>query len=110
MAPHWAPVKYSGEWIEFPKYTKECYEDPKWGVNPDEKYDCGKPRGPIWKVAWSGLKDKWPGAHKIISNFNVNNDEMGAMVSAVDLEGKKVADVVADWMGKNEDRWKKWIQ
>ena len=109
-APHWAPVKYSGEWVDFPKYTKECYEDPKWGVNTAEKYDCGKPRGPIWKAAWSGLKDKWPGAHKIISNFNVNNEEMGAMVSAVDLEGKKVADVVADWMGKNEDRWKKWIQ
>ena len=109
-APHWAPVKYAGEWVDFPKYTKECYEDAAWGVNKGEKYDCGKPRGPIWKVAWTGLKDKWPGAHKIISNFNVNNEEMGAMVSAVDLDGKKVADVVADWMGKNEDRWKKWIQ
>jgi glycine betaine/proline transport system substrate-binding protein len=73
-------------------------------------YDCGKPRGPIWKVAWAGLKDKWPGAHKAIVNFNVNNDEMGAMVAAVDLEGKKLEDVVADWMANNEDRWKTWIQ
>ena len=20
-APHWAPVKYAGEWVDFPKYT-----------------------------------------------------------------------------------------
>ncbi len=108
-APHWAPVKYDGEWVDFPKYTAECYNDPAWGTNKDAKYDCGKPRGPIWKVAWSGLKDKWPGAHKAVGKFNVSNEEMGAMVSAVDLDGKKVDDVVADWVAKNEDRWKSWI-
>ena len=108
-APHWAPVKFEGEWVEFPAYTAECYNDASWGSNPDAKYDCGKPRGPIWKVGWAGLKDKWPGAHKAIVNFKINNDEMGAMVSAVDLDGKKVEEVVADWMAKNEERWKGWI-
>ena len=109
-APHWAPVKYKGEWVEFPKYTKECYEDASWGVNPDEQYDCGKPRGPIWKAAWVGLKDKWPGAYKIIQNFKITNEDMGAMVAAVDLDGKKVSDVVAEWLKANEDRWSKWLQ
>jgi glycine betaine/proline transport system substrate-binding protein len=33
--PHWATAKYQGEWVEFPKYTPECYSDPSWGVNPD---------------------------------------------------------------------------
>ncbi len=108
-APHWAPVKYEGEWVDFPKYSDACYNDASVGVNPDEQYDCGKPRGPIWKAAWAGLKDKWPGAHKTIMNFNISNDEMGAMVSAVDLEGKKVADVVAEWMAANKDRWMKWV-
>jgi glycine betaine/proline transport system substrate-binding protein len=108
-APHWAPGKYEGEWVEFPEYTAECYNDAAWGSNPDAKYDCGKPRGPIWKAAWSGVKDKWPGAHAAIQKFNISNDEMGAMVSAVDLDGKKVEDVVADWMAKNGDRWKGWI-
>ena len=109
-APHWAPVKYEGEWVDFPAYTKECYTDASWGVNPDEEADCGKPRGPIWKVAWVGLKDKWPGAHKIISNFKITNDDMGAMVAAVDLEGKKVEDVVKAWRDANKDRWMKWLQ
>ena len=68
------------------------------------------PCGPIWKVAWSGVAEKWPGAHKAIKNFTVNNDEMGAMVVAVDLEGKEVDAVVADWIANNEDRWKSWIE
>ena len=109
-APHWAPAKYKGEWIEFPEYTKECYTDPKWGSNPDALYDCGKPFGEIWKVGWAGLKDKWPGAYKAIKAFNINNDEMGAMITKVDLDGKKVADVVAEWMGANEARWSEWIK
>jgi glycine betaine/proline transport system substrate-binding protein len=109
-APHWAPVKYEGEWVEFPKYEPACYSDPAWGTNTSATYDCGKPRGPIWKVAWSGVKDKWAGAHKAIGKFNISNDEMGAMVSAVDIDGKEVDAVVADWVAKNEARWKTWIE
>ena len=109
-APHWAPAKYEGEWVEFPAYTKECYEDAGWGSNPDAKYDCGKPRGPIWKVAWSGVKDKWPRARKAIQAFTINNEEMGAMITEVDLNGKKLEDVVADWVNKNEGRWSDWVK
>lgn len=108
-APHWAPAKYEGEWVEFPEYTAECYTDEAWGSNPDELYDCGKPRGPIWKVAWSGVKDKWPGAYEAIKAFTVGNDEMGAMITAVDLDGRPIPDVVAEWMAGNEDRWSQWI-
>lgn len=108
--PHWAPAKYEGEFVEFPPYSAECYTDPAWGSNKSMAYDCGKPRGPIWKVAWSGVKDKWPGAHSIISNFNIDNDEMGAMVGEVDLDGKTLDSVVANWMTDNADRWQGWIK
>ncbi|MGB3831066.1 MAG: ABC transporter substrate-binding protein [Mesorhizobium sp.] len=109
-APHWAPVKYKGEWVEFPEYTKECYEDPSWGVNPDMAYDCGKPHGDIWKVGWAGVKDKWPHAYQAIKNFSIDNDEMGQMIVKVDLEGQTVDAVVAEWMGANEARWSEWIK
>lgn len=108
-APHWAPLKYKGEWIEFPKYEKACYTDPKWGSNPDATHDCGKPRGPVWKVSWSGLKDKWPSAHAAIKKFTIGNDEMGALITAVDIDKKSVEDVVAGWLKANEARWKGWI-
>ena len=109
-APHWAPAKYKGEWVEFPPYSKECYEDPAAGLNPDAAYDCGKPRGPIWKVAWSGVKDKWPGAYNAIKAFNISNDEMAAMIAAVDLEGADLNTVVANWMSENEERWSAWLE
>ena len=108
-SPHWAPAKYEGEWVEFPQYSSECYNDAATGVNPDLPYDCGKPTGPIWKVAWSGVKDNWPDAYEVIKKFNIENDEMGAMITQIDLEGKKLEDVVAQWMADNEDRWSSWI-
>lgn len=108
-APHWAPAKYEGEWVEFPEYTAECYADPAWGGNPDAAYDCGKPFGEIWKVGWAGVKDKWPGAYNAIKAFTIDNDEMGAMITEVDLNGKTVDEVTATWMGANEARWKPWI-
>ena len=108
-APHWAPIKYKGEWVQFPKYTKACYTDASWGVNPKATHDCGKPRGPIWIAAWAGVKDKWPGAYKAIKSFKLDNDEMGALITEVDLNGKKVEDVVSAWVTTNEPRWKAWI-
>lgn len=108
-APHWAPIKYKGEWVEFPKYEPACYTDPAWGVNPDDTHDCGKPFGPIWKAGWSGIKDKWPHAYSVIKAFHIENEEMGQMITKVDLEGQSVDDVVAEWMKANADRWQKWI-
>lgn len=107
--PHWAASKYEGEFVEFPPYSAECYNDASVGINPDAAYDCGKPRGPIWKVAWAGLEDKWPGAATAIRNFTISNDEMGAMVAAVDLEGMSVDEVVEAWMLANEASWSAWI-
>jgi glycine betaine/proline transport system substrate-binding protein len=109
-SPHWAPAKFKGEWVEFPPYSAECYADPAASVNPDATHDCGKPTGPIWKVAWAGMKDKWPGAHKAATSFNLTSEEMNGMVAAVDLDGQEVDAVVADWIAKNEDRWSKWIE
>lgn len=108
-APHWAPAKYEGEWVEFPAYTAECYNDAAWGSNPDMAHDCGKPRGPIWKVTWAGVKDKWPGAYEAIKAFNVDNDEMSAMIVKVDLEGQDLDQVVSEWLAANESRWKGWL-
>ena len=108
--PHWAPIKYEGEWVDFPRYTDECYKDPKWGMNPDKAYDCGKPRGWIKKVGWKGGEEKWPNAYQAVRNFRITNQEMGAMVGRVDLDGKSVDEVVAAWMEKNRDHWMAWTQ
>lgn len=108
--PHWAPIKYKGEFIEFPAFEAACYEDPEWGVNKEMKYDCAKPRGPIWKAVWAGMQKKWPGAYEIIKNYQFNNQTMGELAARVDIDGQKVEDVAADWVNKNEPTWKAWVK
>lgn len=108
-APHWAPLKYQGNWVKFPAYSPECYVDPAVGVNPAATHDCGKPTGPIWKVAWKGVAEKWPGAAKAIEGFSITNDAMGAMIAKVDLDGVPMETVIDDWMAENEPVWKAWI-
>ncbi|MGA0542000.1 ABC transporter substrate-binding protein [Neotabrizicola sp. VNH66] len=108
-APHWAPQKFKGEWVEFPPYEPACYTDPAWGPNPNATHDCGKPFGPIWKVAYKGLAEKWPGAAKAVEAFTIDNDTMGGMIAKVDLEGQPIEDVVNEWMDANEAVWSAWI-
>lgn len=109
-SPHWATAKYKGEWVQFPEYTPECYNDAKWGSNPDAKYDCGKPHGEIYKYAWGGMKAKWPMAFKIASKYTVSTDSLNKMSGEIDLDGKKIEDVAAEWIAANEATWKSWAQ
>ncbi len=108
--PHWAPAKYSGTFVDFPPYSSECYNDPSAGINPDMAYDCGKPRGPIWKVAWAGIDEKWPGAAQIIRDYTITNEEMGSLVTRIDLEGIPTPDAAAEWLAANEAKWRAWIE
>ncbi len=107
-APHWAVAKFKGEWVEFPEYTDACYEDPSVGLNPDMAYDCGKPYGWIKKVGWKAGEAKWPCAYEAVRNFRIENDEMGALIIAVDLEGGSVDDIVANWIETKESTWQQW--
>ena len=107
-APHWAPAKYEGEWVEFPEYTDECYNDPTWGSNPDMAYDCGKPFGWIKKVGWKGGEEIWPCAYEAIRNMRIDNDAMGQLIIEIDLEGKSVEDAVEGWIQANEATWREW--
>ncbi len=109
LCPALAPAKYDGAWVEFPPYEAACYTDPAWGINPDATHDCGKPFGEIWKVAWTGVEENWPGAAAAIRAFSLTNDEMGQMITQVDLDGQAIEAVVAEWMTANTDRWQGWL-
>ncbi len=108
--PHWAPIKFAGEFVEFPPYSDECYTDASVGNNPNMAYDCGKPRGWIKKVGWKDGADKWPCAYRAVRAFTLDNQAMGGMVGEVDLDGKSVEDVVENWLNNNKDTWSVWTQ
>lgn len=106
--PHWVPQRFAGEWVQFPKYEPGCYTDPKWGLNPDRAYDCGKPSGEIWKYGSLDLARKWPRAHRIVQRFRIDGDELEGLIAAVDLERRLLPEVAADWLARHEADWRRW--
>lgn len=107
--PHWLPAKYDGSWVEFPKYTDACYEDPSWGPNPDKTHDCGKPRGWIKAVGWAGGADKWPTAYAAIRNFELSTQTVGELAGKVGLEDWSVEKTAQWWIDNNSEVWQKWV-
>jgi glycine betaine/proline transport system substrate-binding protein len=107
-APHWAPAKFEGEWVDFPDYEDACYTDPAWGINPDATHDCGKPEGWIKKMGWAEGEAKWPCAYEIVRNFTMDNATVQPLISMTDLEGKSVTEVAQGWVDANEAVWKPW--
>lgn len=108
-APHWTSARFEGEWIAFPPFAPECYTDPSWGVNAALTHDCAKPRGPIWKAGSPAFADRERKAADIVRQFHITNDEMSTLDAAVELDGRTVDAVVADWLKDNEQRWTGWI-
>ena len=41
--------------------------------------------------------------------FKLDNKTMGNLIADVDLEGRKVDEVVAQWVKENQATWNSWI-
>jgi glycine betaine/proline transport system substrate-binding protein len=104
--PHWAMSAYDVKFVELPEGEDACFSDPAWGPNPNAINDCDFSASRIFKAGWPGLKDKWPAAHEILVNYQLAVEDQQPMMGAVDVDGQKVEEVVAAWMGENEAKWK----
>ncbi|MCH7659813.1 MAG: hypothetical protein IH933_04285 [Euryarchaeota archaeon] len=108
--PHWLHANYDMKVLALPPYAKGCYDDPSWGLNPDATYDCDWERGYIKKMIWSGMKDKWPAAYRLLQNYTLTNDDQNPMMKAIDVDGRDLVEVVQEWLDENEARWKPWVK
>jgi glycine betaine/proline transport system substrate-binding protein len=104
--PHWAMSAYNVKFVELPKGEPACYDDPSWGPNPNATSDCDFIPTRIFKAGWAGMQAKWPAAYEILENYKLSTEQQQPMMGAVDVDGKKIEDVVAAWMTANEGAWK----
>ncbi len=104
--PHWAMSAYDVQFVDVPVGTEECFNDPAWGPNPAATMDCGFAPSRIFKASWSGMEEKWPAAHEILSSYELAVEDQQPMMGAVDVDGRDVEEVVAEWMSANEAKWK----
>jgi glycine betaine/proline transport system substrate-binding protein len=78
-------------------------------MNPNETHDCGLAAPRTQKFAWPGMKDKWPAAYRFLKNYKISNETQIPMMKAVDVDSKKLEDVVKAWVDQNEAVWKPWV-
>jgi glycine betaine/proline transport system substrate-binding protein len=108
-APHWVQAVIPLNIVALPPYEEGCHDDPAVGVNPNATWDCDWSRGYIKKMAWAGMEDKWPAAHAILEAYTLRNEDQIPMMNAIDQEGKKLDEVVRQWVDDNEAIWKPWV-
>ncbi len=108
--PFWLPALYEGEFVEWPAYDDACYEDPSWGTNKDQAYDCGRPNGFMWKAAWAGGESIWPKAYDVYRKLQLDSKTMGEMVYKSDVDGVDTQQVAEEWIANNESIWKAWLE
>ena len=107
-APHWVFADLDFKWIDWHKPWGKCDDlAQSEAQTPDNM--CGFEQPTVVKVVWSGLKDKWPAAHKLLSNFKQTNEDQNAAILEIDNKGRDLDEVVAEWLANNEDRWQVWV-
>ena len=104
--PHWAMSAYDVKFVDLPPGEAACFEDPAWGPNPNAVNDCDFALSRIFKAGWPGLKEKWPAAYEILVNYTLSVEDQQPMMGAVDVEGRPVEEVVSEWIGANQAKWK----
>jgi len=104
--PHWAMSAYDVRFVEVPDGETACFEDASWGPNPNAVNDCGFAPTRIFKAGWSGIEEKWPAAHEILSNYTLDGAVQQPLMGQIDVDGMSVEEAVAAWMADNEATWK----
>ncbi len=104
--PHWAMSAFDLQFVDLPPGEPACFEDPAWGPNANAVNDCDFAPSRIFKAAWPGLKDTWPAAHQILTEYTLTTDQQQPLMGMVDVDGNPVEEVVAGWLSENESVWK----
>lgn len=106
--PHWWPAEMEGDFISFPDYEPECYQNPGWGTNAQKAYDCGKPFGILHKAAWAGGASMWPAAYEAFGNLKIDDKTASEFFYAGEIEAREPKDVAESWLNANEAAWSAW--
>jgi glycine betaine/proline transport system substrate-binding protein len=102
--PHSVHAKYKLTAVKLPDYSAACYDKATSGG-----VACDYPPDTLFKIAWSGLKDKAPDAYQFLKNMKYSNDDQISMIAAVDTDKKTAEQAARDWINAHESVWKAWI-
>ena len=53
---------------------------------------------------------KWPGAFKLMEVISIDNATQNTLMLEIDNKGRKIEEVVAEWVDANEATWGSWVE
>ena len=95
--PHWIHAELDLVQIPLPEYSAKDWPATGWPV--DKPFNFANPR----------FVKKHPQVAKLIKNMNLTNAQQAEMIHEVDVKGRKLDDVVWEWLSNNQGVWQKWI-
>jgi glycine betaine/proline transport system substrate-binding protein len=104
--PHWLFAEADLARVDMPEYADACMTDPSWGPNPDATGDCFVPKPTTFKVAWQGMKDKWPAAYRFLEKYQLSAADQIPLIAKIDAQGLDLEAVIKEWVDQNEAKWK----
>ncbi len=109
-SPNWLQLKYPGTFVEFPKWSRECEQDPSWGINPDLSYDCGNPQsGWLKKIVHADFYSASPCAVAVLKKISFDDKALENFFLQAQ-EGKNTIAIAEEWLSLNPATWKQWIK
>ena len=102
--PHWMFADFDFNWVEWNAVEGECVEETQ-----SKDTACGFQQASVDKVVWGGFEEKWPAAFKMLTSYQISNDDENKAILEVDNKGRDIDEVVAEWLENNKSTWEPWI-
>ncbi len=106
----WRPTalvrRYDLVSVALPERTQACVE----AIEAGEDAGCDYPVDRLRKLASPGLEDEAPEVERFLRALRLTTDDQEAMISAVDNDGRTVAEVADAWIEGNAPTWEAWFE
>ncbi|MEM7207334.1 MAG: ABC transporter substrate-binding protein [Pseudomonadota bacterium] len=104
--PHWLFAEHDMDWVEWDAADGECVEE----SGQTRGNACGFQQASIDKIMSKDFPAKFPGAAKLYEMMSIDNTTQNALMLEIDNKGRKLEDVIAEWVDANEATWSPWVQ
>ena len=103
--PHWLFADFEFDWVEWDPAEGECVEE----SGQTRGNACGFQQASIDKIASKDFAANYPGAAKLYEMMSIDNATQNALMLEIDNKGRKLEEVIAEWVDANEATWSPWV-
>jgi glycine betaine/proline transport system substrate-binding protein len=107
--PTWIATEFDLKRVRLGDEGTACAKAEEAGIETRKSFDCTGGTIKIAKLAWPGLKEKWPAAYRFLQVYQMTNAIQGPMAMTIETENRKAEDVAKEWVENNPEVWQPWV-